>query len=202
MLMWADQHEFRAESFDLMSSGSRSTACVKAQSCEMWMTQSHQGTLELFSLILFVVARQSIRATYRKKDKSVIRRVKWQCYKNKVGIHNFKGMEFQLQDFRNNKISSISFLFQKRNFCEFESIVHIYIVGHNLIRIKINIYNFLTLVNIVLKCGWAIITYFIFVKFLDTTGWSSDYDFVLVKLRLSLFILVKYFSCNITTSST
>lgn len=36
---------FQAESFDLMRFGSSSTASVKAQSYEIWMTQSHHGDL-------------------------------------------------------------------------------------------------------------------------------------------------------------
>ncbi len=60
--MWAEEGismSFQAQSFDLMRFGSSSTASVKAQSYEIWLTQSHQKTMnvfELFYLLLCVVS--------------------------------------------------------------------------------------------------------------------------------------------------
>lgn len=41
---------FQAQAFDLMRFGSSSTASVKAQSYEIWLTQSHQKTMDVFEL--------------------------------------------------------------------------------------------------------------------------------------------------------
>lgn len=49
------QHEFQAESFDLTGFGSSSAASVKAQLYEIWMTQSHQRTMEYSISILCVL---------------------------------------------------------------------------------------------------------------------------------------------------
>ncbi len=49
--MWADEGisvSFQADTFDLTMFGSSSTASVKAQSYDIWMTQSHSRSTEVF----------------------------------------------------------------------------------------------------------------------------------------------------------